>query len=218
MLYIVSTPIGNLGDITLRAIEILKSVDIIACEDTRRTKILTHRYQIQTPLTSYYEYNKLSKGEYILRLLKEGKDVALVSDAGTPGISDPGYSLIKSALAAGFKVVSVPGPSALVSGLSISGFSSNKFFFDGFLPVKSSARRKRLKWLDALGETVVLYESPHRIIKLLSDMSFVLGEERNIAIAREITKTFEEVSRGTIGELLKKLSASKPKGEFVVIF
>ena len=217
MLYVVSTPIGNLGDMTYRAVEVLKSVDLIACEDTRRTKILTHHYQVKAPLTSYYEYNKVIKGEYILKLLKSGKRIALVSDAGTPGISDPGFTLIKSALDAGVKVVSIPGPTALISALSISGFPTHRFIFEGFLPAKSGARKKELNNLKDLKVTVVLYESPHRILKTLEDMLDVLGN-RPIAIVREVTKKFEEVVRGDIKTLLEKFKASKPKGEFVVIF
>ena len=217
MLYVVSTPIGNLGDITYRAIEILKSVDLIACEDTRRTKILCQHYQIHTPLSSYYEYNKAAKGDYLLRLLKEGKRIALVSDAGTPGISDPGYSLIRLALEAGINIVSVPGPTALVSVLSISGFPTNKFYFEGFLPVKSGARRKRLQSLGKLGVTVILYESPHRIVRTLQDISEALGN-RPLAVGREVTKKFEEVLRDDCETLLKKFKAAKPKGEFVIIF
>lgn len=217
MLYVVSTPIGNLGDMTYRAIEVLKSSDLIACEDTRRTKILCHHYQIKTPLTSYYEYNKVIKGEYILKLLQMGKRIALVSDAGTPGISDPGFTLIKSALDAGVEVVSLPGPTALISALSISGFPTHKFIFEGFLPAKRGARKKELKNLKSLKMTVVLYESPHRILKTLEDMLDVLGN-RPIAIVREVTKKFEEVARGDIKTLLEKFKASKPKGEFVVVF
>ncbi len=217
MLYIVSTPIGNLGDITYRAVEVLKSVDIIACEDTRKTKILTSHYGIRTPLTSYYEYNKNSKGDYLLRLLKEGKEIALVSDAGTPGISDPGYSLIKTVLDEGIKVVSIPGPTALASALSLSGFPTHNFFFEGFLPVKSGPRKKRLLWLKSLNATVVIYESPHRLVKTLEDMNAVLGNMQ-LAVAREITKKFEEVLRCDLKKLIDRFSTSRPKGEFIIIF
>jgi 16S rRNA (cytidine1402-2'-O)-methyltransferase len=217
MLYIVSTPIGNLGDITYRAIEILKSVDLIACEDTRHTKILCDRYGITTPLTSYYSYNKVTKGEYLIRALKEGKRVALVSDAGTPGISDPGFSLIRSALGAKIDVVSVPGATAMISALSISGFPTDSFYFQGFLPVKSGARRKKLTELKELGVTVVIYESPHRLVRALKDMEAVLGD-RPMAIAREMTKKFEEVWQGSVKALLERAQASKPRGEFVIIF
>jgi 16S rRNA (cytidine1402-2'-O)-methyltransferase len=217
MLYIVSTPIGNLGDITYRAVEILKNVDVIACEDTRKTRILTQHYQIRTPLTSYYEYNKAAKGDYLLKLLKEGKNVALVSDAGTPGISDPGYTLIRSALEAGYEIVSIPGPTALISALSISGFATHRFVFEGFLPAKRGARKKRLKELkDHKEETVVLYESPHRILKTLEDVHEVFGN-CPIALAREITKKFEEVVRGDCTSVLECLKKTKPRGEFVVI-
>ncbi len=152
-----------------------------------------------------------------MKLLREGKDIALVSDAGTPGISDPGFSLIKSVIEAGIKVVSVPGPTALISALSISGFPANKFFFAGFLPAKSGARKKRLQWLKKLDETVVLYESPHRILKTLGDLGDILGV-RQIAVVREVTKTFEEVARGDAGSLLEKFKSSRPRGEFVIIF
>ncbi len=217
MLYIVSTPIGNLGDITYRAVEILKSVDLIACEDTRKTRILVSRYGINTPLTSYYEYNKAAKGDYLLRILKEGKNIALVSDAGTPGISDPGFSLIRSVLDAGIKVVSIPGPTALVAALSVSGRPTHKFFFEGFLPTKSAARKKRLLWLKGLGVTIVFYESPHRILKTLQDMEDILGSV-NIVVMRELTKKFEEILTATPEELLKRFKLTKPKGEFVLIF
>ena len=217
ILYIVATPIGNLEDITLRAIETLKAVGLIAAEDTRHTKILLDRYQIKTSTTSYFEYNKIQKTEYLLKILREGKSVALVSDAGTPGISDPGFSLIRLALGAGINVISVPGPTALVSALSISGFPTNKIYFEGFLPIKSAARKKRLKELGALGVTVVLYESPHRIVKTLQDICEVLGN-RPLAIVREVTKKFEEVLRQDCETLLEKFKAAKPKGEFVIIF
>ncbi|MDD5020279.1 MAG: 16S rRNA (cytidine(1402)-2'-O)-methyltransferase [Candidatus Omnitrophica bacterium] len=233
MLYIVSTPIGNLGDITHRAVEVLKAVDLIACEDTRRTRILCSAYGIHNPLCSYYEYNKVVRGEYLCGLLKEGKSIALVSDAGTPGISDPGFSLIRSALEADIPVVSIPGPTALVSALSVSGFPANRFFFEGFLPVKSAARKKRLKELADLKATVVVYESPHRILASLDDMAGVLGK-RPVAVVREVTKKFEEVLRGDAGSIADRLrrrhsperaglpvsakEGPRPKGEFVVVF
>ena len=217
MLYIVSTPIGNLSDITYRAVEVLKSVDLIACEDTRKTKILTSAYGITTPLTSYYEYNKIAKGDYLIKLLREGKRIALVSDAGTPGISDPGFNLIRSALDAGIKVISIPGPTAIISALSLSGFPTHNFFFEGFLPIKSGGRKKRLEWLKGLEATIVVYESPHRLLKTLGDMREVLGD-RKIALVREVTKKFEEVIQATPEELIKIFEARKPRGEFVLIF
>lgn len=218
MLYIVSTPIGNLGDITFRAVDVLKSVDLIACEDTRHTRILCQHYGIKTPLTSYYEYNKAVKGDYLVKILKDGKTVALVSDAGTPGISDPGFSLVRDVLAAGIRVVSIPGATALISALSASGFPTDRFFFEGFLPVKSGARRRKLESLKDYSGTIVVYESPHRIKKTLEDMRAVLGGQRPVAVARELTKKFEEVVRGDLEAVLSKISAKNPRGEFVVIF
>ena len=217
MLYVVSTPIGNLGDITYRAVEVLKSVDLIACEDTRHTNILCQHYGIKVPLSSYYEYNKVVKGEHLLKLLKDGRQVALVSDAGTPGISDPGFSLIRAVLDAGIKVASIPGPTALIAALSISGLPTHNFFFKGFLPIKQVSRKKRLEWLKGLGTTIVVYESPHRLLKTLRDMKEVLGDKK-IAIVREVTKKFEEVIRATPEELIKAFEARKPRGEFVLIF
>lgn len=217
MLYIVSTPIGNLGDITYRAVEILKSVDLIACEDTRHAKILLEAYGIRVPMTSYHSYNRVAKEDRIIESLKASKKVALISDAGTPGISDPGYGLIKKALDEGINVVSIPGPSALIAALSISGLSTNKFFYEGFLPVKAGARRNRLAWLKGLGTTVVMYESPHRILKTLEDMREVLGCAR-IVVAREITKKFEEVIRADIFDMIQRFKKNRPRGEFVIIF
>ncbi len=217
MLYIVSTPIGNLGDITYRAVEVLKSVDLIACEDTRHTKVLLEAYGIKAALTSYHSYSHDAKEGWIIGVLKEGKSAALVSDAGTPGISDPGYRLIRRALESGVEVISIPGPSAFAAALSVSGFSANKFFYDGFLPVKSGARKNRLIWLKGLEVTVVVYESPHRILKTLEDMQEVLGNAR-IVVAREITKKFEEVIRANISDVIQRFKESKPKGEFVLIF
>jgi len=217
LLYVVSTPIGNLGDITYRAVEVLKSVDLIACEDTRRSRILCDAYGIRKPLCSYYEYNKLTRGEYLLKLLKEGKSVALISDAGTPGISDPGFTLIRSALEEGVRIIAIPGATALIGALSVSGLPANRFFFEGFLPVKKAARKKRLEILAAMEVTVVAYESPHRILQTLADMAEVLGT-RPVALARELTKKFEEVLRGDASTLLAGMKPGRPKGEFVVIF
>ncbi len=217
MLYIVSTPIGNLGDITFRAVEVLKSADVIACEDTRKTRILCSHYAIKTPLLSYYEYNKVKRGDQLLALLRGGKQVALVSDAGTPGISDPGFTLIKSALDAGVRVVSIPGPSALISALSLSGFPTHHFIFEGFLPVKNGPRLKRLKELASLKETVVVYEAPHRLLKTLVALEEALGN-RQVAVVREITKKFEEVLRGAPSALREHFQIHPPRGEFVLVF
>lgn len=216
MLYIVSTPIGNLKDITLRALEVLKSVDLIAAEDTRHTKILTTHYGITTPLTSYFEYNKFKKGDFLLKALKNGQKIALVSDAGTPGISDPGYNLIKLAIDNNIPITVVPGPSALTAALALSGLPTHKFIFEGFLPTKKIARQKKLKELSRESHSIILYESPHRLVALLEDIVEALGDIQ-IAVCREITKKFEEVKRAPAQELLAYFSKTKPRGEFVVI-
>ena len=215
-LYIVSTPIGNLTDITLRAIETLKTVDLIACEDTRHTKILLDRYGIKTPTTSFFEYNKIQKADYLIRQLKEGRSVALVSDAGTPGISDPGHNIIKLAIDNTIPIIAIPGPTAFVTALVMSGKPTHKFTFEGFLSNKSQARKNRLKVLKEEGRTVVLYESPHRIIKLLEDILAVYGDT-TVVLARELTKKFEDVRREKVGVLLSHFKATSPRGEFIVV-
>lgn len=216
VLYIVSTPIGNLRDITLRAIDVLSAVDMIACEDTRRTQILLKRYEIKKPLLSYFEYNKLKRIDLIISSLKEGKSIALVSDAGTPGISDPGASLIKKAIDQGLKVEAIPGASALLTALTVSGVPIHKFTYVGFLPVKSGARKKALLQLKAEEKTTVIYESPHRLIKTLLAIKEVFGNS-NIVIAREMTKKFEEILRTNVGAAISYFEEKKPKGEFVII-
>ncbi|MDP2940449.1 MAG: 16S rRNA (cytidine(1402)-2'-O)-methyltransferase [Candidatus Omnitrophota bacterium] len=216
MLYIVSTPIGNLKDITFRAIETLKSVDLIAAEDTRHTKILTSHYGITTPLTSYFEYNKFKKGDFLLELLKKGQKIALVSDSGTPGISDPGFHLIKLAIDNNIPITVIPGPTALIAALVLSGFPAHKFVFEGFLPAKKTARQKRLKELTQENRTIILYESPHRIISLLKDIVEIFGNRR-IAVIREITKKFEQIKRAPATELFEYFTKNKPRGEFVVV-
>jgi 16S rRNA (cytidine1402-2'-O)-methyltransferase len=215
-LYIVATPIGNLGDITLRAIETLKSVDLIAAEDTRHTKILLDKYEIKVPTTSYFEYNKIQKTEYLLEVLQAGKSVALVSDAGTPGISDPGYKIIRMCIDGNIPVVPVPGPSGLVAALTISGKPTDKFTFEGFLSNKSARRKNQLKKLKAEERTIVLYESPHRIIKFLEDVLEIYGD-MEIVLARELTKKFEEVRREKVSSLLEHFKANRPRGEFIII-
>jgi 16S rRNA (cytidine1402-2'-O)-methyltransferase len=216
MLYIVATPIGNLKDITLRAIEVLKSVDLIACEDTRHTKILLTRYNIPTPTTSFFQHNRIVKAEYLLGLLKEGKHIALVSDAGTPGILDPGYNLIQAVIKNSIPVTVIPGPAAFVNALVLSGKPAHKFVFEGFLPNKTISRRNRLQELTHLDYTVVLYESCHRILATLEDIQQVFGD-RDIAVARELTKKFEEVLRAKPQAILEHFKKSKPRGEFVII-
>ena len=216
MLYIVSTPIGNLKDITLRAIETLQSVDLIAVEDTRHTKILTDHYQIKTPTTSYFEHNQIKKADYLLRLLKEGKNIALVSDAGTPGISDPGYYLIKLVQENNLPLTVLPGPTALIAALTLSGLPAHSFVFEGFPPVKSHARRKKLESLKNETRTVIFYESPHRLLKTLLDIQEVLSDPIVVCV-REISKKFEEVKKGKAGELLEHFKIHRPRGEFVVL-
>jgi len=216
MLYIVSTPIGNLKDITFRAVEVLKSVDLIAAEDTRHTKILTQHYDIHTPLTSYFEHNKIKKTEYLISMLKEGKDIALVTDAGTPGISDPGYRLVKTAQEQHIKISVVPGACALIAALSLSGLPSHNFIFEGFLPFKSQARKNKLEKLRDEKRTIIFYESPHRIVKSLQDIQEVM-QDPFIVCAREITKKFEEVLRDKASKIAAHFQQFKPKGEFVLI-
>ncbi|MBI4335888.1 MAG: 16S rRNA (cytidine(1402)-2'-O)-methyltransferase [Candidatus Omnitrophica bacterium] len=217
ILYVISTPIGNLKDITLRAIEVLRSVSLIAAEDTRHTRILTGHYSIPTTLTSYFEHNKISKGEYLMRILTEGKDVALVSDAGTPGISDPGAHIIKTAIEAGIRVEHIPGPCALITGLVLSGMPTDTFLFEGFLPIKTGARKNRLREFLGQKMTVVLYESPHRLLKTLGDIHEVFGDIR-VSCSRELTKKFEETRRQNVGELIGHFTKNKPLGEFVICF
>lgn len=216
MLYIVATPIGNLKDITLRALEVLKSVDLIACEDTRHTKILLDRYGIKSPTTSYFQHNRITKGAYLLKLLQEGKNVALVSDAGTPGILDPGYHIINLAIKNNIEITALPGPAAFINALVLSGKPSHQFVFEGFLPNRSGARQNRLKALKELKRTVVFYESCHRILATLEDILEVFGD-REIAVARELTKKFEEIKRQKTSEILSYFRKNKPRGEFVVI-
>lgn len=215
-LYIVATPIGNLEDLTLRALRVLKEVDLIACEDTRRTRTLLARYAISSPVTSYFEGNKLRKGEVLLRLLGEGKSVALVTDAGTPGISDPGFLLVKEARAAGIPVVPVPGPSAVAAALSAAGVPADRFVFEGFLPTRPGRRLARLKALREIEIPVVLYEAPHRFLKTLAAIEEVFGEIP-IVVARELTKQFEEIRVGTPSEQMAHFGGRAIKGEFTLV-
>jgi 16S rRNA (cytidine1402-2'-O)-methyltransferase len=216
VLYIVSTPIGNLEDITLRALRVLKEVDLIAAEDTRRTRQLLTHYGIHKPLISYHEHNRRMREKTLLNDLREGKSVALVTDAGTPGISDPGEDLVRGAVQEGIPLVSIPGPAALVAALSVSGLPTESFLFYGFLPSKAAARRKWLTSLEERPETLVFYESPRRLSSLLEDAAQILGERR-VVVAREMTKVYEEVYRGTVSEVLEQIGKEEVKGEVTVI-
>ncbi|MBU1074531.1 16S rRNA (cytidine(1402)-2'-O)-methyltransferase [Patescibacteria group bacterium] len=212
-LYTVATPIGNLDDITLRAIKTLKEVDLIACEDTRHTLKLLNHYDISKPLISYHQHSKVSKIDHLIEELKAGKDIAIVTDAGTPGISDPGQVLISKAVEKGIRVIPIPGPSAVIAALSAAGVPTDAFIFLGFLPLKKGRKRIIESFKDEK-RTIVLYESPHRIEKLLGELKDVL-EDRKIVVARELTKMFEEIIRGTVSEVQERLKIIK--GEFVVI-
>ncbi|MBI4592773.1 MAG: 16S rRNA (cytidine(1402)-2'-O)-methyltransferase [Candidatus Rokubacteria bacterium] len=215
-LYVVATPIGNLEDISARALRALREVALVACEDTRRTRALLSHFDIHVPTVSYYEHNKLARGPQILRQLAEGKSVALVTDAGTPGISDPGGLLVREARAAGIPVVPVPGPSAVVTALSAAGVPADRFVFDGFLPVKPGRRLNRLKALREMETTVVLYESPHRILAALEAIREVFGEAP-IVVARELTKQFEEIVSAPASSHLERLRAGAIRGEFTLV-
>ena len=215
-LYLVATPIGNLEDITLRAIRVLKECDVVAAEDTRHSGQLLKHFGISKPMLSYFQFNEAKRSEEIIERLRRGEKVALVTDAGSPGISDPGERVVKAALAAGMRVESVPGASALVAALTASGLSTEEFHFVGFLPHKSGQRRKRLERLKAVPGTLVFYESPFRIGKLLEELKDTYPE-RDVVMARELTKKFEEYLRGKPPQLLEILSKRSLKGEFVVL-
>lgn len=216
ILYLCATPIGNLEDITLRAIRILKEVDLIAAEDTRHTrKLLTH-FDIHTPATSYHQHNEAAKADKVIAALLAGKNVALVSDAGMPGISDPGAHLVAEAVQAGIKIVPVPGPSAVIAGLVVSGLSTDRFVFEGFLPRVKKQRVRRLKEITGEERTVVFYESPHRLLRTMEDLVGIIGS-RPVAVAREITKTYEEIIRGSAQSVIEHFKRNPPRGEFTII-
>lgn len=215
VLYIVGTPIGNLEDMTFRAVRILQSVDVIAAEDTRHTGKLLQHFQIKTPQISYYEHNQQQRIPELLNRLESGT-IALVTDAGIPGISDPGYELVKASIEAGFKVVPIPGCSAVTTALSASGLPTERFIFEGFLPNKGKVRKQYLDALKTETRTIVFYEAPHRIKSTLQDLKD-LGETRKIVIARELTKLYEEFWRGTIEEAIAYFSTHEPRGEFTII-
>lgn len=216
-LYLVATPVGNLEDITLRALNILKEVDLIACEDTRHTAKLLTRFDIHTPRKSYHKFNEQSRARHLIQMLREGKDVALVSDSGTPLVSDPGYELVASCRTEGIPVIPIPGPSAAIAALIGSGLPADSFFFAGFLPSRKSLRRRRLQELAGIPATLILFEAPHRLLASLEDMAAILGT-RTAAIARELTKVHEEFLHGTLMELLAIFQArSKIQGEITIV-
>lgn len=215
-IYLVATPIGNLEDITLRALRVLKEVDLIACEDTRRTRILLEHYGIKSALTSLYDENEQKKGSALVKELLDGRSLAYVSDAGTPLISDPGYHLVQSAVEAGIPVVPIPGPSAVIAALSVSGLPSDRFSFFGFLPEKAGRRQSMLRSLRDLPMTLIFYESPRRIVDALRDIRDIMGERR-VAVGRELTKIFEEIVRGLVSEVIGKYEKGSVKGEITLL-
>lgn len=216
VLYLCPTPIGNLDDITFRALNVLKEVDLIAAEDTRVTIKLLNHFEIKTPLTSYHEHNKISKGPKLINMLNEGKSIALVTDAGTPALSDPGEDLVQDAIKEEIKVVPLPGAAAAVCALVASGLSTRRFAFEGFLPSKQKEKKEFLTKIAKDERTLIFYEAPHRIAKTLKTLFDIFGN-RKIVIAREMTKVHEEFMRGTIEEIIEKFEASPPKGEMVLV-
>ena len=217
MLYLVGTPIGNMGDFSLRAQEVLKSVDVVACEDTRRTGLLLSHFGIEAKLISYHEHNKASSGEKLLSMLKEGLEVALVSDAGMPSISDPGEDLVKLCIEENIPVTTIPGPVAGITALVLSGMDTRHYYFEGFLPVETKPRKERLEVVSKMQVTTILYEAPHRLLRTLEDLKSTGNASRRIAACRELTKKYEEVISGTVEELIAHFNEVPPKGEFVLV-
>lgn len=214
-LYLVATPIGNLDDITYRAVKVLSSVDLIAAEDTRQTKILLDQYSIARPMVSYHNFNERQRAPELIARLMKGESVAIVSDAGTPGISDPAFYLVREALSQSIPIIPIPGPSAFVSALIASGLPTDRFIFEGFLPVKKG-RKTRWELLRTESRTIILYESPHRILKTLGEVETLLGD-RKVVVARELTKKFEEIVRGPVSLVREELSGKPTRGEYVLI-
>ncbi|MGF1938184.1 MAG: 16S rRNA (cytidine(1402)-2'-O)-methyltransferase [Nostoc sp. ChiQUE02] len=216
-LYVVGTPIGNLEDMTFRAVRILQTVDIIAAEDTRHTGKLLQHFQVKTPQVSYHEHNRTSRIPELLEHLVNDKAIALVSDAGMPGISDPGYELVKACIEAGITVVPIPGASAAITALSAAGLPTDRFVFEGFLPAKSQQRQEHLESLQTESRTLIFYESPHRLRDTLQDLALVWGSDRQIVLGRELTKLYEEFWRGTIAEAIAHYSQREPQGEYTLV-
>ena len=215
-LYVVSLPIGNLEDITLRALRILKEVNLIAAEDTRHTRKLLSHYDIHTPMISYFEHNETQRDRTLLSKLESGSNIAIVSDSGTPAISDPGYTIINACIDAGLTIITIPGPSSLLSALVVSGFPLHNFTFEGFLAQKKSGRIKKLKSLVNEKRTMAFFESKYRLVKFLNDVLEIFGD-REIVVANDITKMFEEIYRGSVSTAIQKYSETEPKGEFTIV-
>ena len=215
-LYIVPTPIGNLDDITIRAVQVLKKVDLILCEDTRRSKKLLNHLGIKSQLRSHHKFNEHSEVEYIVKKIKEDRNVAVISDAGTPGISDPGFLIVRTCLENEIEVECLPGPTALIPALMVSGISSDKFIFEGFLPIKKG-RKTKLSILALEKRTMIFYESPHKLLRTLLDFENSFGPKRKISVSRELTKLYEETIRGTVEEMKEIYKRKKPKGEYVIV-
>ena len=215
-LYIVPTPIGNLDDITIRAVKVLEKVDLILCEDTRRSKKLLNHLEINSQLRSHHKFNEHNEVEFIVKKIKEDNNVAVISDAGTPGISDPGFLIVRTCLENSIEVECLPGATALIPALIVSGISFDKFIFEGFLPVKKG-RSSRLALLSLETRTMIFYESPHKLFKTLLEFEKTFGSNRKISVSRELTKLFEETSRGSVKDLIDIYSNKKPKGEYVIV-
>ena len=215
-LYLCATPIGNLDDISFRVIRTLREVDLIAAEDTRHTIKLLNHFEIKTPMTSYHEYNKVDKAKYLVEKMREGTNVALVTDAGTPGISDPGEELVRQCYEAGISVTSLPGPAACIVALTLSGMNTRRFCFEAFLPSDKKEKQRILEELKEETRTIILYEAPHRLVRTLEEIREVLGDRR-ITLCRELTKKYEETWQGTIGEALIRYESEEPKGECVLV-
>jgi 16S rRNA (cytidine1402-2'-O)-methyltransferase len=216
-LYVVGTPIGNLEDITFRAVRILQSVDLIAAEDTRHTGKLLQHFQIKAPQISYHDHNRNSRISELLEKLHQGQAIALVTDAGIPGISDPGYELVKACIEVGIQVVPIPGPSAAITALSAAGLPTEQFVFEGFLAAKAQQRRDRLEFLRSEPRTIIFYEAPHRLRQTLQDLAAVLGPQRQLVLARELTKLHEEFWRGSIGQAITHYTEREPQGEYTLV-
>ncbi|MEY3868425.1 MAG: hypothetical protein RLZZ338_2316 [Cyanobacteriota bacterium] len=216
-LYIVGTPIGNLEDMTFRAVRILQNVDLIAAEDTRHTGKLLQHFQVKTPQISYHDHNRFQRLGELLEKLHQGNAIALVTDAGMPGISDPGYELVKACADANINIIPIPGVSASITGLSVSGLPTDRFIFEGFLPTKAKERQAKLEEFTRESRTIILYEAPHRVRQTLQDFVDSFGSEREIVLARELTKIHEEIWRGTLGDALLYYNEKEPKGEYTII-